>query len=103
MGGNNTPGNLITLFETYHKSYHRGEFLLKIKRGQFLKDAAFMAVIRWEAYRRLKNEYLDKDGCKAIQKSQYILISLSKNLLNPVEIVILKIDFHGFQQFFFYI
>ena len=35
--GGNAPGNLITLCETCHKAYHRGEFELKIKRNTSLR------------------------------------------------------------------
>ena len=52
--GGNSPSNLITLCETCHKSYHRGEFELKIKRGKPLRDAAFMGIVRWAFYKRLK-------------------------------------------------
>ena len=55
--GGNSPSNLITLCETCHKSYHRGEFELKIKRGKPLRDAAFMGIMRWAFYKRLKKEY----------------------------------------------
>ena len=55
--GGNSPSNLITLCETCHKSYHRGEFELKIKRGKPLRDAAFMGIMRWTFYKRLKKEY----------------------------------------------
>lgn len=55
--GGDTPSNLITLCETCHKAYHRGEFELKIKRGKPLRDAAFMGIMRWSFYKRLKKEY----------------------------------------------
>ena len=55
--GGNSPSNLITLCETCHKSYHRGEFELKIKRGKSLRDAAFMGIMRWVLYKSIKKEY----------------------------------------------
>src|SRR5574344_518356 len=55
--GGDSPSNLITLCETCHKAYHRGEFDLKIKRGKSLRDAGFMGIMRWAFYKRLKNEY----------------------------------------------
>ena len=55
--GGNAPNNLITLCETCHKAYHSGDFELKIKRGKPLRDAAFMCVMRWTFYERLKKEY----------------------------------------------
>lgn len=55
--GGNSPSNLITLCETCHKAYHRGEFDLKIKRGSSLRDAAFMNIMRWAVYERAKKEF----------------------------------------------
>ena len=55
--GGDAPSNLITLCETCHKAYHRGKFELKIKRGKPLKGAAFMGIVRWFFYKRLKKEH----------------------------------------------
>ena len=55
--GGDAPNNLITLCETCHKAFHRGKFELKIKRGKPLRDAAFMGIMRWAFYKRLKKEY----------------------------------------------
>ena len=55
--GGNSPSNLVTLCETCHKAYHRGEFDLKIKRGATLRDAAVMNIMRWAVYERAKAEF----------------------------------------------
>lgn len=55
--GDNSPSNLVTLCETCHKAYHRGEFDLKIKRGTALRDAAVMNIMRWAVYERAKEEF----------------------------------------------
>ena len=55
--GSDSPKNLITLCETCHKAYHRGEFKLNVKRGKSFRDAAFMGIMRWSFYDRLKNIY----------------------------------------------
>ena len=55
--GGDSPNNLITLCETCHKAYHRGEFELNVKRGKSFRDAAFMGIMRWGFYDRLKNIY----------------------------------------------
>ena len=55
--GGDSPNNLITLCETCHKAYHRGEFELNVKRGKSFRDAAFMGIMRWKLYDRLKNIY----------------------------------------------
>ena len=55
--GGNSPSNLVTLCETCHKAYHRGEFDLKIKRGSSLRDAAVMNIMRWTVYERAKKVF----------------------------------------------
>ena len=55
--GGNSPSNLVTLCETCHKAYHRGEFDLKIKRVSSLRDAAVMNIMRWAVYERAKKEF----------------------------------------------
>jgi hypothetical protein len=55
--GGDSPNNLITLCETCHKAYHRGEFELNVKRGKSFRDVAFMGIMRWSFYDRLKNIY----------------------------------------------
>ena len=55
--GGNAPNNLITLCETCHKAYHRGEFELKVKRGTSLRDAAVMNIMRWSVYEQAKAEF----------------------------------------------
>ena len=52
--GGNAPNNLITLCETCHKAYHDGKITLKQKRGQVFRDAAFMGIMRWTFFNRLK-------------------------------------------------
>mgnify|MGYP000925808607 FL=1 len=55
--GGNSPSNLITLCETCHKAYHTGKIQLKIKRGKSFRDAAFMGIMRWAFYNKLKELY----------------------------------------------
>jgi len=55
--GGNAPSNLITLCETCHKNYHSGKIKLDIKRGMSFKDAAFMGIMRWTFYEKLKEIY----------------------------------------------
>ena len=54
--GGDAPNNLITLCETCHKGYHAGVIKLppKIKRGMSFRDAAFMGIMRWAFYDKLK-------------------------------------------------
>ena len=57
--GGDSPDNLITLCEYCHKQYHLGKIKLpdSIKRVQSLRDAAFMGIMRWTFYNRLKELY----------------------------------------------
>ena len=57
--GGNAPNNLVTLCETCHNQYHRGEIKLPktIKRGDIFRDAAFMGIMRFELLGRLRNMY----------------------------------------------
>lgn len=54
--GGDAPNNLITLCKTCHTGYHKGTVTLPktIKRGMSFRDAAFMGIIRWSFYERLK-------------------------------------------------
>lgn len=55
--GGNSPSNLITLCEDCHKDYHSGELKLNLKRSQSFRDSAFMGIMRWTFYNRLKEAY----------------------------------------------
>lgn len=57
--GGDSPNNLITLCEECHKAYHNGTLKLNLKRGQSFKDAAFMGIMRWAFYNKLKERYLN--------------------------------------------
>ena len=61
--GGNAPNNLITLCETCHKAYHKGLITLpkEIHRGMRFSDAAFMGIMRWAFYDRLKELYTPLD------------------------------------------
>ena len=60
--GGDAPNNLITLCETCHNGYHEGTVKLpgRIRRGASFRDAAFMGIMRWTLYRRLKELYPGK-------------------------------------------
>ena len=57
--GGNAPNNLITLCETCHTGYHKGTVKLPktIHRGMSFRDAAFMGIMRWAFYDKLKETY----------------------------------------------
>lgn len=55
--GGDSPSNLITLCETCHKEYHKGNTDLRVKRGKSLRDAAVMGIMKWKLYEELKSRY----------------------------------------------
>lgn len=57
--GGNAPNNLVTLCKTCHQNYHRGliELPKDITRGNKYNDAAFMGIMRWTLYNKLKEIY----------------------------------------------
>ena len=55
--GGDSPNNLITLCETCHNKYHKGEVQLHIKRGKSFRDATFMGIMRWALYNKLQEPY----------------------------------------------
>lgn len=57
--GGDAPNNLITLCETCHTGHHKGSVKLPkdIKRGMAFRDAAFMGIMRWALYEKLKETY----------------------------------------------
>ena len=59
--GGDAPNNLVTLCETCHTKYHKGEISLpnKIHRGMKFNDATFMGIMRWNLYNTLKDIYPD--------------------------------------------
>ena len=57
--GGDAPNNLITLCKTCHDKHHKGEIELKVKRGASYKDAAFMGIMRWAFYGKLRELYVD--------------------------------------------
>lgn len=61
--GGDAPNNLITLCETCHKGYHDGTVMLpkSIHRGMRFRDAAFMGIVRWAIYNRVKVMYPNKE------------------------------------------
>ena len=54
--GGNAPNNLVTLCESCHRRYHKGEIELppSIKRGNSYRDATFMSILRKTIYRKIE-------------------------------------------------
>ena len=57
--GGDAPGNLVTLCETCHKLLHKEKIKLGMVRSTSFRDAAFMGIVRWTVYTRLKAAYPD--------------------------------------------
>ena len=59
--GGDAPNNLVTLCNTCHDGYHKGLIKLtkNIKRGMSFRDAAFMGIMRWTLFNKLKEIYSD--------------------------------------------
>lgn len=59
--GGDAPNNLVTLCETCHTKHHKNEITLpkNIYRGMKFNDAAFMGIMRWALYKKLKDIYPD--------------------------------------------
>lgn len=55
--GGDSPSNLVTLCKTCHQAYHKGKADLKTKKAKSFKDSAFMGIMRWSFYNRLKEIY----------------------------------------------
>ena len=77
--GGDAPNNLITLCETCHSAYHAGKIKLKQKRGHSFKEAAFMGIMRWTLFDRLKEIYPNvKNTYGYITKNNRIRLGLPK-------------------------
>lgn len=57
--GGNSPDNLVTLCRTCHEKHHRKGMPLHIERGKSMRDGAFIGIMRWTIYNRLKEIYSD--------------------------------------------
>lgn len=78
--GGDAPNNLITLCEDCHTDFHSGKLKLNLKRGQSFRGAAFMGIMRWAVYNRLKEIYLNvKLTYGYITKNARITARLDKN------------------------
>jgi N6-L-threonylcarbamoyladenine synthase len=78
--GGDAPNNLVTLCETCHKAYHDGKIDLKIRRGKSLKAEAFMGIMRWTLFNRLR----DANPGIAV-KNTYGYITKNTRIRNGIE------------------
>lgn len=88
--GGDSPSNLITLCESCHKEYHSLDDKQKAKwklpkRTPSYRDAAFMGIMRWAFYNRLKEEHPELDISMTfgyLTKNKRIQLGLSKEHYN---------------------
>ena len=86
--GGDSPGNLITLCETCHKAYHKGEIQLKVKRTISLRDAAVMGIMKWRLYNELKLKYSDVSMTFGyITKHNRILNNIEKSHISDAFVI----------------
>lgn len=57
--GGDAPSNLITLCVDCHTDYHAGRLKFNATRRNSFRDAAFMGIMRWAFYNKLKELYSD--------------------------------------------
>ena len=53
--GGNRPDNLITLCETCHTNFHKGEIKLNLKKRNGFKAETFMSIVRWKLVNTLRD------------------------------------------------
>lgn len=83
--GGNSPDNLVTLCEYCHKQYHLGKIKLpeEIRRqSKSLRDAAFMGIMRWTMYQRLKEQFA---GTGVKVKNTYGYLTKNTRIENGLE------------------
>ena len=86
--GGDSPSNLITLCEACHKRYHslteKQQAKWKLpKRAPSFRDAAFMGIMRWALYGKLKEIYPDVSLTYGyITKNTRIRLGLEKSHVN---------------------
>lgn len=89
--GGDAPNNLITLCETCHKRYHRGEITLPegIRRGAAFRDAAFMGIMRKTVLKRLEEKYPGKvaETYGYLTKNRRIRRSMEKDHMVDARII----------------
>ncbi len=79
-GGTDRPDNLITLCETCHKAYHKGNAELKVKPSKEFKAETFMSMVRWKIVNTLRDlGYMASHTYGYMTKSNRIANNLAKS------------------------
>lgn len=102
-GGSNAPSNLITLCKICHSDYHKGKIDLKIKKANSFKDPAFMGIMRWAFYNKLKDIYSDVSltyGYKT--KNKRIELGLDKTHYNDAYCIANNLRAKRLDDYYYY-
>lgn len=102
-GGSNAPSNLITLCETCHNDYHKRNIDLKIKRAESFKDSAFMGIMRWAFYNKLKDKHPNVSltyGYKT--KNKRIVLGLDKTHYNDAYCIANNLKAKRLDNYYYY-
>lgn len=103
--GGDAPNNLITLCKQCHADYHAGKLELNLRRGKSYRDAAFMGIMRWAVYKKLKEIYSDvKLTYGYITKNIRIMSALAKCHITDARCIsgnslALPLDSHFYYKF----
>lgn len=102
-GGSNAPSNLVTLCETCHSDYHKGKIDLKIKKAKSFKDSAFMGIMRWAFYNKLKETYPNVNLTYGyLTKNKRIELGLDKTHYNDAYCIANNLKANRLDEYYYY-
>lgn len=102
-GGSNAPSNLVTLCETCHTDYHKGKIDLKTKKAKSFKDSAFMGIMRWAFYNKLKETYPNVNLTYGyLTKNKRIEIGLDKTHYNDAYCIANNLKANRLNEYYYY-
>ena len=102
-GGSNAPSNLITLCETCHHDYHQGKIELKVKKAPSFKDSAFMGIMRWAFFNKLKKTYPSVSLTYGyITKNKRIELGLAKTHYNDAYCIANNLKAKRLNNYYYY-
>lgn len=102
-GGSNAPSNLITLCETCHTDYHKGKIDLKTKKAKSFKDSAFMGIMRWAFYNKLKETYPNVNLTYGyLTKNKRIELGLDKTHYNDAYCIANNLKAKRLNDYYYY-
>ncbi len=102
-GGSNSPSNLITLCKTCHHDYHQGKIELKVKGAPSFKDSAFMGIMRWAFYNKLKEIYPSVNLTYGyMTKNKRIKLGLAKTHYNDAYCIADNLEANRLDSYYYY-